>query len=115
MRYIKKQVEVEAIQLKAGNFDKVKKFMDKEDQHIEYYNNEVDFVKRENPRGIRITRDRVLRIGDYLVKEADDNFYAMTKELFDKTHQAYVPFSEQESENTKQLSLFEDIKQLSLF
>lgn len=102
MRYIKKQIEVDAVRLTPNNFDKVKKFIDKEDQHIEYYSNEVDFVKRENPKGLRITRDRMLKIGEYVVKEADGEFYSMSEYLFDMTHENIT------TEDSKQLSLFSE-------
>jgi hypothetical protein len=108
MRYVKKPIEVDAIRLTPDNFDEVKKFIDKEEQHIEFYSNEVDFVKRENPRGMMLSRDRMLRIGEYVVKEADGEFYSMSEYLFDMVHEPVI--SPESIENPKQLSLFPEFE-----
>lgn len=46
MKYIKKPVEIEAIQLKEDNFNEVKKFTGQENKRVEYYKHEYDFIRQ---------------------------------------------------------------------
>lgn len=70
-QYRKKPMIIEAIQLTKDNFDEVKKIVGEYYQG-EHYRNEFDFLKHENPEGIFLKRDKVVYIGDYIVKDAHE-------------------------------------------
>lgn len=112
MKYIKKPVEVEAIQLKEENLNEVKKFIGKEGQRIEWYKHEYDFLGDINPQGIFMPYDKIAKMGDYIVKELDGRFYPIPEKLFLET---YEMIKEPMKENPNQLSLFPENGQFSLF
>lgn len=112
MKYMKKSVEIEAIQLREDTLQEVKKFIGKEKERIEYYNHEGDFLRQINPRGIFMPHDRTAKMGDYIVKEMDGRFYPIPEQLFLETYQV---IDSQVKEDSRQLSLFPEDGQLSLF
>jgi len=112
MKYIKKTVEVEAIQLRENNLNEVKRFIGKENQRIEFYNHEGDFLRNINPKGIFMPHDHIAKIGDYIVKEMDGRFYSIPEKLFLDTYEIVDSLV---IEDSRQLSLFPEDGQLSLF
>ena len=88
-KYRKKPVVIEAIQLTKSNFEEVENFIGNSFLH-RHYNNEVDFVKHENPIGIIIKTlegDHLAKIGDFVIKGVHGEFYPCKPDIFEKTYE----------------------------
>lgn len=83
--YINRPVEVEACQFTgdADNIDEIRKFT----------NNTVSFVQERTPHGhyfcVLYTPygDRRAIRGDYIIKDANGDFFICASDVFDKTYQ----------------------------
>lgn len=89
--YVKKPVEISAIQLTADNFSEVEQFIGCFDHdRLRQYNNEVDFVKRQNPVGLNIKTlegNMLAAIGDYVIRGIKGEFYPCKPDIFELTYE----------------------------
>lgn len=88
MKYIKKPVIIESIQLTKDNFEEIEKFIGNSfiDRH---YNNEIDFINKINPIGIRIKTlegEHLAYINDFIVKSVKGEFYPCKPDIFKMTY-----------------------------
>jgi len=90
MKYRKKPVVIEAVQLIDSNFEEVEKFVGYKDEHMRSYKNEVDFMKKEDPTGLSIkTLEGIMiaKVGDFVIKGVNGEFYPCKPDIFEKTYE----------------------------
>jgi len=89
MKFRKKPVIIEAVQLTADNFGEVETFLGTA-KHIRHFINERDFLKKTNPVGILIQTlegAMLANIGDYVIKGVHGEFYPCKPEIFSATYE----------------------------
>jgi hypothetical protein len=87
--YRKKPVEIEAIQLLANNFDQVETFIGLQPYTHRHYTNEQRFLARTDPEGLHVkTLEGLMlaRVGDYVIKGVNGEFYPCKPDIFEKTY-----------------------------
>lgn len=90
MKYRKKPVVIDAIQLTETNFIDVEKFIGVGEDTHRHYNNEVDFLKHKNPCGLHIKTLEglmIASIGDYIIKGVKGEFYPCKPDIFLATYE----------------------------
>lgn len=90
MRYRKKTVVIEAIQLKEDNIDELEKFCDKISfDLIEYkYLNDKEATKVLLSAVIKtLEGDMTALVGDYIIKGVNGEFYPCKPDIFKKTYE----------------------------
>lgn len=85
-RYLKKQIPVEAVQF----FDTVQSI----NALSEFINNQdvkINYEEVEKPQLVLWTSHGLVRIcvGDYVLKDANGDFYPCSKDVFEKTYEVY--------------------------
>ncbi|MGB0862453.1 MAG: hypothetical protein ACPGXZ_06015 [Saprospiraceae bacterium] len=93
MKYRKKPIVIEAVELTKSNFKKVESFLGYDHQDLRTYMNEVDFVNRKNPDGLFIQTlegDMKAKVGDYIIKGVKGEFYPCKPDIFKATYEAVL-------------------------
>ena len=88
-KYVKKPVEIDAVQLTQDNFTEVEDFIGVSYDTHRHYNNEVDFLKHVNPVGLHIKTLEGLMlasVGDYIIKGVQGEFYPCKPDIFHLTY-----------------------------
>ena len=89
MKFRKKPVVIDAVQLTADNFEQVEAFLGAS-KHTRHFINERDFLKKTNPVGILIKTlegTMLASIGDYVIKGVQGEYYPCKYEIFSATYE----------------------------
>lgn len=81
MKYIKKPVEVEAIQFDGYNWKECKQFMSKEELMFPCAEYQVDCLIIHSEFGMMTAH-----VGDWIIKGCQGEFYPCTNEIFVETY-----------------------------
>lgn len=90
MKYRKKPVVIEAIQLKQDNIEELEKFCDKICfDYIEYkYLSDKEATKLLKNAVIKtLEGDMIALVGDYIIKGVNGEFYPCKPDIFKKTYE----------------------------
>ena len=90
MKYRKKPVVIEAIQLNENNFEEVESFIGCEKGAFRHYTNEQRFLSKTKPEGLNIKTLEGLMlasIGDYIIKGVKGEFYPCKPDIFLMTYE----------------------------
>lgn len=89
-QYRKKPVVISAIQLTENNFENIEGFIGVQPDTFRHYTNEQRFLARKDPEGIHIkTLEGLMlaRVGDYIIKGVNGEFYPCKPDIFEKTYE----------------------------
>ena len=89
MKFRKKPVVIDAVQLLSDNFEDVEGFIGCSSMN-RHYINERDFLKKTNPVGLFIKTlegNMLASINDYIIKGVSGEFYPCKPDIFAATYE----------------------------
>lgn len=89
-KYIKKPIEIEAIQWNGNNLKEIMEFLDSEfpyEDNTEYATRKFSYYKTTNNLYINTLEGNMkANIGDYIIKGVNGEFYPCKPDIFEKTY-----------------------------
>jgi hypothetical protein len=87
MKYIKKPVEIEAIQWNGNNFDDLKKFTNSSLRYRSYYDYNKYYEDKTTLVIKTLEGNMTVSNGDFIIKGVKGEFYPCKRDIFEMTYE----------------------------
>jgi hypothetical protein len=87
MKYIKKPVEIEAIQWNGNNFDDLKKFTNSSLRYRSYYDHNKYYEDKTTLVIKTLEGNMTVSNGDFIIKGVKGEFYPCKRDIFEMTYE----------------------------